>query len=320
MTRKVVGVLGIIGCLLFAGCASTSAPVDLVGVNSAQPVLPPSEAQGSAAVPPSKPNADCGNPVASLTPNPAGGPALNAIKKRGMLIAGVDESTYLFGFRNPNTGVLEGFDIDIVHDIARAIFGDPNKVQFKVLTSAQRDDALKNKTVDIVVRTMTITCARKQFADFSGVYYNAQQRVLVSNVSNAHSLDDLGGKKVCATTGSTSLSTIAANKSHPIPVGVTNWSDCLVMLQQREVDAISTDDSILAGMHAQDPNNTKIVGPSLAAEPYGVAIPKGEQDLVRYVNSVLDSVRGGAWMASYNHWLSHWLGPIGGPPAPVYNG
>jgi polar amino acid transport system substrate-binding protein len=319
MKRKVVGVLGILGCVLLSGCASSGGPVDMVGVSSAPGVLPANEQEGSSAVASQPPEPNCGNPVTSLTPNPAGGPTVSAIKQRGMLIAGVDENTYLFGYRNPNTGILEGFDIDIAHDIAQAIFGDPNKVQFKVLTSAQRDDALKKKQVDIVVRTMTITCSRKAYADFSSVYYNAQQRVLVQSDSQANSLNDLGGKKVCATTGSTSLSTIAANKSHPIPVGVTNWSDCLVMLQQREIDAISTDDTILAGIHAQDPD-TKIVGPSLAAEPYGVAIPKGEQDLVRYVNAVLDSVRGGAWMASYNHWLAKWLGPVAGPPPPTYNG
>jgi polar amino acid transport system substrate-binding protein len=86
-------------------------------------------------------------------------------------------------------------------------------------------------------------------------------------------------------------------------VSVPYWTDCLVLLQQNQVTAISTDDSILDGLAAQDPF-TKVVGPMLTDEPYGLAISKKHQDFVRFVNAVLAKERSdGAWAASYTHWV-----------------
>ena len=107
---------------------------------------------------------------------------------------------------------------------------------------------------------MTITCDRLKAVDFSSVYFEAAQRVLVLKSSTAKSLDDLHGQKVCATSGSDSVDRI--NQHHAIAVQVPYWTDCLVLLQQGDVVAISTDDSILDGLAAQDPW-TKIIGPPL---------------------------------------------------------
>jgi polar amino acid transport system substrate-binding protein len=261
------------------------------------------------------------DPTASL--RPAGPPRVTPgsfmarIRARGYLIAGVDQNTYHFGFLNPLTGKIEGFDIDMVRAIAAAIFGNPNKVVYKAISDAQRIPAIQSGTVDIVAHTMTINCARLQQVDFSTVYYDAGQRVLVQANTAAKSISDLGGKKVCATTGSTSLDNIRAAPSHPVPVAVPYWTDCLVLLQQGQVAAISTDDSILAGLAAQDPW-TKMVGPRFTDEPYGLAISKQHTDFVRFVNAVLDRLRGdGQWAASYAHWVGT---PVPAPPPARYRG
>ena len=95
------------------------------------------------------------------------------------------------------------------------------------------------------------------------------------------------------------------------------WSDCLVLLQQRQVDAISTDDAILAGLAAQDPY-LEIVGESIGAEPYGVGIEKNSEDLVRFVNGTLERIRAdGTWNDSYDRWLDV-MGSSPGPPTPQY--
>ena len=120
---------------------------------------------------------------------------------------------------------------------------------------------------------MTINCDRWQQVNFSTDYYDAGQRVLVPEHSAVKGIADLGGKKVCAAAGSTSIVNIAAATSHPVPVSVTDWTDCLVLLQQGQVDAISTDDTILAGLAAQDPNTT-LVGDRFTSEPYGLAIAR----------------------------------------------
>jgi polar amino acid transport system substrate-binding protein len=261
--------------------------------------------------------ASCGDPTASL--RPAGPPQVTPgsfmarIRARGYLIAGVDQTTYHFGYLNPLSGQIEGFDIDMARAVAAAVFGNPDKVVFRAITDAQRIPDVQSGAVDIVAHTMTINCARLQLVDFSTVYFDAGQRVLVEKDSTAHGIGDLGGKKVCATTGSTSIANIAAASSHPIPVAVPYWTDCLVLLQQGDVAAISTDDSILAGLAAQDPY-TQLVGPSFTSEPYGLAISKQHPEFVRFVNAVLAQVRSdGKWTASYKHWV----GTPAPPPPPA---
>jgi polar amino acid transport system substrate-binding protein len=235
------------------------------------------------------------------------------IRARGYLIAGVDQSTYHFGFLNPLDGQIEGFDIDMIRAVAKAIFGNPDKVEFKAISDDQRIPDILNGSVDIVAHTMTITCARLQQVDFSSVYFDAAQRVLVLDSSPATSLAGLKGQKVCATAGSDSLTTISA--AGAIPVAVPYWTDCLVLLQQYDVAAISTDNSILAGLAAQDPF-TKLIGPPLTNEPYGLAISKQHPDFVAFVNAVLQQLRtDGQWAASYAHWVGT---PVPVPPPAQY--
>jgi polar amino acid transport system substrate-binding protein len=319
-----VGAVFVLLLLATAACAGGGRPVDLANVTSVaqpQPVgaedNPKTETTSTTPAPPCDPRASY-RPEGPLPPPgqmPNG--TMKAIQDRGKLIAGVDQNTFLFGFRNPTTGQLEGFDIDRVHEIAAAIFGDPNKVQFKVVTSSARIDALKNGEVDVVVRTMTANCARWKDINFSVTYYLAGQRLLVNKSSDVTSLDQLGGKKVCAAKGSTSITTIAKHPAKLIPVQVDNWSDCLIMLQQDQVSAVSTDDTILAGMVAQDPN-VKMVGDRFTSEPYGIGIPKNNVDMVKFVNGVVaKSISDGAWQSSYDRWLGQ-TGEPGSPPSPAY--
>jgi polar amino acid transport system substrate-binding protein len=326
-SRGRLGAGGLVLAALLAGCASNG-PVTLPAVSTANPPSPVAVVSGKAAVPSAAPAPNCSNPTASLRPTSPmpqpgqmpSGSTMAKIQARGFLVVGVDQNTFLFGYRDPKTNAIEGFDIDMAHYVAQAIFGDPNKVQFKAITSAQRVPDLQNGSVDLVARTMTISCARLSQVAFSTVYYDASERLLVPATSDVTNIDQLGGKKICAATGSDSLNHIAAVSTHPTPVAVGDWSDCLVMLQQGEVAGVSTDDTILAGMVAQD-SNTKIVGPSIADEPYGLAMPKQDTDFVGFVNGVLDNVRSsGEWTQSYGHWID---GRIAGgsdqPPAPQYS-
>ena len=262
------------------------------------------------------------NPKASSL-SPSGPPQVTSgsfmakIRARGYLIAGVDQSTYHFGFLNPLNGQIEGFDIDMIQAVAKAIFGNsnPDTVRFKAISDAQRIPDVTSGVVDIVAHTMTITCDRLSMVDFSSVYFDAAQRVLVLKDSTATSLASLRGQKVCATSGSDSLAVIKADKA--VPVAVPYWTDCLVLLQQGDVAAISTDDSILDGLAAQDPW-TKLIGPRLTDEPYGLAISKQHPEFVRFVNAVLQQLRtDGQWAKSYTHWIG---GPAPAPPPAQYAG
>ena len=307
--------------LTLAGCSASPTPPPSVSVPPA-PVRPAGAQEITAA--PQAAGADCGDPEASLAPGPVPpqgamppGSTMAAIQERGRLIVGVDQNTFMFGFRDPTTGQLEGFDIDLALEIARAVFGDPDRIDLRVVDAGQRESALESGQVDVVVRTFSITCERKQKVDFSTTYYYANQRILAPKDSGIDSVPDLLGKRVCAVSGTTSLVRLFALTPRPTVIGVSNWTDCLLMLQQGQVDAISTDDAVLKGLARQDPN-VEVVGPSLGVEPYGVGVKKSNDDLVRFVNGVLEQVRAdGTWERLYDRWL-HSLGSSPGPPAPRY--
>ena len=263
------------------------------------------------------------DPTVSLRPD--GQPAVTRgsymakIKARGYLIAGVSLSTYHFGYLNPLDNQIEGFDIDMVKAVAAAIFGAAKgHIKFVAVTNDQRIPAIKSGEVDIVAHTMTINCARLEDVDFSTVYLDPPQRVLVQRNSTATKLGSFAfgnGPKdsVCATAGSTSLGPIQSAGVQA--VAVANDADCLVLLQEGKVGAISTDETILQGLHAQDPE-TKIIGPPLSYQPYGLAISQQHPDFVRFVNAVLARLRtDGQWAASYRHWIGT---PVPAPPPAHY--
>ena len=243
--------------------------------------------------------------------------AVAYIRNRGRLIVGLDIGSNLFSFRDPKTGQIAGFDVDIAGEIARDIFGAPSHVEYRILSSDERVTALQRAEVDVVVKTMTITCDRRRLINFSTVYLDANQRILAPRDSTITQVSDLSGKRVCVAKGTTSLHRIRQIDPPPAIISVVNWADCLVAMQQREVDAISTDDSILAGLVEEDPY-LHIVGPNMANQPYAVGINLKNTSLVRFVNGTLERIRrDGTWNTLYRKWLTV-LGPAPAPPAPRY--
>lgn len=322
--RAVAGLVVAVSVLgLLLGCgpadrppAGAASPTPARPLNVLDPV--PSASAAAAPVPACDPRASLHprGPLPAPGAMPAGG-VLAKIAQRGRLIVGADQNAYLLGYRDPASGELAGFDIDIAREIARAIFGDPNAIQFRAINAADRIPVIQSGAVDVVVRSMTITCERLQQVAFSTEYLTSSQRVLVNRGSGFHSIADLGGKKVCASRGSTNIPVIQQAPSHPVAVAADNVSDCMVLLQQGQIDAVSTDESILVGLAAQDPN-AEIVGGPLSDVPVGIAMQRDAIDLVRFVNGVLEKIRAnGTWTAIYQRWLGL-LGPAPAPPAPRY--
>jgi polar amino acid transport system substrate-binding protein len=305
---------------LLAGCSESGSMV----VPPA-PTLPPPTPAGMQEMPPLPPlspdkTANNCDPTASLRPfdNPADADAAVAnIRARGRLIVGLDIGSNLFSFRDPITGEIVGFDVDIAGEVARDIFGNPSQVEYRILSSDERITALQKGEVDAVVKTMTITCDRRKQVNFSTVYLDASQRILAPRDSPITKAADLSGKRVCVAKGTTSLHRIREIAPPPIVVEVVNWADCLVTLQQRQVDAVSTDDSILAGLVSQDPY-LHIVGPNMGTQPYGIGVQLENTGLVKFVNGTLERVRrDGTWNTLYRKWLTV-LGPAPAPPIPRY--
>ncbi|MDI6100101.1 glutamate ABC transporter substrate-binding protein [Actinoplanes sp. NEAU-A12] len=244
---------------------------------------------------------------------------LREISDRGRLILGTSQDTLLFASRDPFTGRIEGFDVDMGRQIAKAIFGDENRLEVRVVPRAKRIEAVTSGQVDLVINTMTTNCTRWEQVDFSTVYFEAGQRVLVGKDSAVERIEDLGGRTVCAAEGSTSLGNIGkvAVDPKPVAVGRADFGACLVAFQRGEVEAISTDDTILAGLAAQDPY-AKVVGVPFTEEPYAIAIDKKNRDLTEFVNAVLERMRAdGTWKAVHDRWLGA-SGPAPQPPAARY--
>ena len=306
-----------------AACGSGSDRAErtaLAALGTPQPPSPPP--------PPPPKNVRCRNVRASLRPpavmpTPGAMPAgsfMARIERHGHLIAGVDQNTLLFAYFDPQARHIVGFEVDLLHQLSKAIFGNPNKVVFKAITTEERVPVVQNGTVDVVADAMTITSTRRQDVDFSTVYYDAGQKILVPSNSPVRSIKDLGGKPVCATRDSTSLMTLEQQVPRPRAYQVDQRTDCLVALQEGKVAAITSDDSILRGFEAQDPD-TMIVGPSFAPEPYGMAISKAHPDFVRFVNGVLAKMRAdGTWKAIYKRWLGKPGKPTPAPPQAQYDG
>ena len=171
----------LVAALLLSGCSQASPVVPAPPVTLAPPTpagmeeLPPEQAR-----PPTAADDDCDR-TASLRPFDTKDEADDAvanIRARGRLIVGLDIGSNLFSFRDPINGEITGFDVDIAGEIARDIFGTPSQVEYRILSSADRIAALQNNQVDVVVKTMTITCERKKLVNFSTVYLTANQRIL----------------------------------------------------------------------------------------------------------------------------------------------
>ncbi|GGW91278.1 glutamate ABC transporter substrate-binding protein [Streptomyces noursei] len=258
----------------------------------------------------------------SLRPSPADGPAVERIKQKGQLVVGVDQNTYRWGYRDRDTGRLEGFDIDLARAIAKDILGPDAKVVFQAVPTNQRIPAVRQRTVDMVVRTMTINCARKEQVAFSTAYFQAGQQVLAPKRSTITAFDDsLRGRRVCTAAGSTGETELARRSHGARVLTAPNQLDCLVRLQLGEADAVVTDSALAAAQAAQDPT-VELKGAPFTDESYGVAMNKADPDLVRRVNKVLDDYRNGGedspWMRAYRKWLQADLPGISGPPEPQY--
>lgn len=240
------------------------------------------------------------------------GSTMERIAARGRLVVGTDIGSNPLSFRDPISGDIEGFDVDVAHWISAAIFGRV-LIEYRILSTGDRIRALRDGVVDIVVKSMSITCERREEVDFSVPYYVASQRILVYRNSGIESVAGLAHKTVCTTQNATSITRVQRRVPTAKVVTTNTWADCLVMMQQGQVDSIAGDEPLLSGIAAQDPW-VRIVGDPIGTEYYGVGIPLGEGDMVRFVNGVLAERRSdGAWQRSYDEWLSQ-LGPATVPP------
>ncbi|MGK5530781.1 glutamate ABC transporter substrate-binding protein [Streptomyces sp. URMC 129] len=274
--------------------------------------------------------ADGRDPVESYPPARIAGSAVEDIRERGQLVVGIDQNSYLWGYRSPQTGEIVGFDIDLVRAIAEDLLGPGAEVRFLAIPTDQRIPALRDGVVDMVVRTMSITCERWEEVAFSTAYFETGQQLLVPDDSPIEGFDDsLDGMRVCRANGSTAARLLDSESHGAQLVGADNHLDCLVRVQLGLADALMTDGALAAGHLAQDPS-MRLADTALTHESYGVAMNLADTDLVSWVNAVLEDYRApgpdgepSEWLRSYDRWLARYLydpatDPPPAPPEPRY--
>ncbi|MFF3887484.1 glutamate ABC transporter substrate-binding protein [Streptomyces sp. NPDC001914] len=216
----------------------------------------------------------------------------------GKIKVGIKYDQPGLGLKQPD-GSFAGFDVDVATYVAGQLGYKPSQIEFIETKSADRENALARGDVKFIAATYSITDERKQKVDFAGPYLLAHQDLLVKTDSDIAKGTDLNGKKLCSVTGSTSAQNVhdtIAPKAQLKQYG--GYSECIAALQSGAVDAVTTDDSILAGFAAQDKykGQFKLAGLKLSNENYGVGIKKGDAELEKKINAALTKmVSDGAW-------------------------
>ncbi|MFF1904611.1 glutamate ABC transporter substrate-binding protein [Kitasatospora sp. NPDC058218] len=243
-----------------------------------------------------------------------GSPTLDAARARGHLVVGAKEDQPYLGQKNPATGQYSGFDIEIAKMVGADLGFAPDRIEFRTIASANRETALQNGQVDYYVGTYTINDNRKKLVGFAGPYYLAGQSLLVRrNDETIHGPQDLNGKKVCSAAGSTPYQRIQKQYPEVRLIGYDTYSACVDNLITGQVDAVTTDNTILMGYAAKVPDELKVVGPLFSEEPYGIGTPKDDTVLRGALNDALARhEENGDWKKAYDATLG-----LSGVPAPT---
>lgn len=216
-----------------------------------------------------------------------GSPTFDAMVAADQVRIGVKEDQPGLGFLDAATGERTGFDVEIARWIAASLGFAEEKIEFVAIPSANRESAIVNGDIDYYVGTYSITDKRKEQIDFAGPYFVTGQGILVAADDTSISSEaDLAGKTVCSATGSTPIQNIKENFPDTKTVEFDTYSQCIEALNDGQADAVTTDQAILLGYAAQDPDNLKVVGEPFSVENYGVGLPKGDDALRGFINDM----------------------------------
>ena len=235
----------------------------------------------------------------------------------GKLTVGIKYDQPGLGLRNPD-GSFSGFDVEVAEYVAGKLGVAPENIEFKESPSAQRETLIQNGEVDYIVATYSITDARKEKVDFAGPYFIAGQSLLVksdnTDITGPDSLN--GGKKLCSVTGSTPAQKVKDTYAQDVQLQeFDTYSACVEALRNGAVDAVTTDDIILAGYAAQYPGELKVVGAPFTEERYGIGLAKGDDETRAKINDAIDAmIADGSWERAFNETVGASGYPIPAPP------
>ena len=248
------------------------------------------------------------------------GSTMAALQERGSLKVGVKFDQPLFGEKQLS-GEVTGLDVEMAKIIAAELGIDAGKVEFQEAASKNREPFLQQGTVDLVIATYTINDARKAIVDFAGPYYVTGQSLMVRKDDEAiKAKEDLAGKTVCSVTGSTPLERIKTEAPQAKVIEFDTYGKCATAVENRQADAVTTDEAILLGLVSKNEAAFKVVGEQFSEEPYGVGLKKGDDAFRTFLN---DTIEGAYQDGSYEAALKATVGTVQddlpeGPPVNRY--
>jgi glutamate transport system substrate-binding protein len=251
------------------------------------------------------------------------GSTMAAIQARGYIRVGIKFDQPNFGLQDPKTGAVNGFDAEIAKLLAVGIFGGRvsdlgERIRWEPVVSRNREALLTDGAVDMVVATYSITPERREKVDFAGPYYLARQDILIkAEDGSIRGVEDLTGKRVCTAQGSTSLQNLVARNPAAVVVLRDTYSECATALLEGHVDAVTTDQDILAGYAHQSGGSFRTLNNPFSDEQYGIGIHKGDDAFRAFLNGRLAEIEGnGDWNRAARYSLSN----IESLPPPIAGG
>lgn len=246
-------------------------------------------------------------PLSACGGGDSGGSAASGDKEK--VVIGIKFDQPGLGLKNQD-GTYSGFDVDVATFVAQQLGYGPEKIEWKEAVSAQRESLIEKDQVDFIAATYSITDARKEKVDFAGPYLITGQSLLVradnTDITGKDSLAD--NKILCSVKGSTPAQKIKDEFQSVQLQEYPNYSACVEALKSGAVDAVTTDEVILAGYAAQSPGAFKLVGGTFSEERYGIGLKKGDTELLNKINDALTKMEAdGAWAAAFEKNL----GPAG---------
>jgi glutamate transport system substrate-binding protein len=227
----------------------------------------------------------------------------------GKIVIGTKFDQPGLGLKNPD-GTMSGFDVDVATYVAKDLGYTPEQIEWKESPSSQRETLIQNDQVKFIAATYSITDARKEKVSFAGPYLLTGQSLLVkadnTDITGAESLQN--NKKLCSVSGSTPAQRIKDKYPGVQLQQYDTYSACIEALKNGAIDAVTTDEVILAGYAAQTPGTFKIVGEPFSEEKYGVGLKKDDTELQTKINDAITKmVSDGSWKAAFEKNL----GPAG---------
>lgn len=255
--------------------------------------------------------AGCGGPEPVVFP---AGTTMAELQAAGTIRVGVKYDQPGVGFRNLATGKLEGFDIEIAKLVAGRLGIDTDRIRWVPTVSQDRERFLTEGRVDVVIASYSITPDRSAKVGQAGPYYVAGQQLLVRKADDRiYGPETLSGVRVCSVTDSTSLATVQ-KQYNARPVPVATYTECVQKLLAGSVDAVTTDDAILLGYAAQQPDQLKVVGQPFTEERYGIGYRKGDPAFCQFLTETISAAEAdGSWAAAFGRTL----GKAGVPRPPM---